>query len=157
MYQGHKNTLSFSRKEGEKHVYEVAPAVKKEVRNNVLDFKAIHESICSLSIKTKLWLQNTCMLPLHCLTGIKSSSYGCQGTLAFLAMKKLTNLLEKEQLCHYSAKSQLLEYPGVQQEKRLEVEMSVNAVLPGKIYQLTDTANFLLVYHVRKELKTCLN
>jgi hypothetical protein len=30
-------------------------------------------------------------------------------------------------------------------------------LLPGKIYQVTDMANFLLADHVRKKLKTCLN
>jgi hypothetical protein len=53
--------------------------------------------------------------------------------------------------------SQLLEYLGVQQEKQLRTELSVNVVLPRKIYQVTDVANVLLVDHVRKELKTCSN
>jgi hypothetical protein len=62
-------------------------------------------------------------------------------------MKSLMNMLDKEQLCHYSAQSRLLEYLGVQQEKQLRTGLSVNIVLPGKIYQVTDMANFLLVDH----------
>jgi hypothetical protein len=50
-----------------------------------------------------------------------------------------------------------LEYLGVQQEKQLRTGLSVNIALPGKIYQVMDMANSLLVDHVRKELKTCLN
>jgi hypothetical protein len=34
---------------------------------------------------------------------------------------------------------------------------SDNWNVPGKIYQVIDMANFLLVDHVREELKTCLN
>jgi hypothetical protein len=54
-HYGHKNTHTFflSRKEGGKHEYEVAFAIKKEERNKVLDFKAINERICLLRIKTK--------------------------------------------------------------------------------------------------------
>jgi hypothetical protein len=35
--------------------------------------------------------------------------------------------------------------------------LSINIILPGKIYQLIDTANFLLADHVTAELETCLN
>jgi hypothetical protein len=70
---------------------------------------------------------------------------------------KAGNLLDKGQLCCYSAQSWLLEYLGVQQEKQLRTGLSVNIVLPGKIYQVIDIANRLLVDHVRKELRTCLN
>jgi hypothetical protein len=72
-------------------------------------------------------------------------------------MKELINLQGKEQLCHYSAQSQLLEYLGIQQEKLLRTGLSANIVPPGIIYQVTDMVNFLLVDHVRKELKACLN
>jgi hypothetical protein len=71
--------------------------------------------------------------------------------------EKLINLLHKQQLCRYSAHSQPLEYLGVQQEKQVRTGLSINIVLPGKIYQVIDMANVLLVGHVREELKTCLN
>jgi hypothetical protein len=77
--------------------------------------------------------------------------------VAFLAMKKLINLLDKEQLCWYWAQSQLFEYLGVQQERQLRTGLSVNITLPGRIYQVMDMANVLLVDQVRKELKICLN
>jgi hypothetical protein len=35
--------------------------------------------------------------------------------------------------------------------------LSVNIALPEKIYQVIDMASFLLVDHIWKELKTCLN
>jgi hypothetical protein len=79
------------------------------------------------------------------------------GAGAFLAMIKLINLLDKRELCRYSAQSRLLEYLGVQQEKELRTGLSVNIALLGKFYQVIDMANILLVDHVRKELKTCLN
>jgi hypothetical protein len=68
--------------------------------------------------------------------------------VAFLAMKKLINLLDKEQLCRYSAQSWLLEYLGVQQETQLRTGLSVNIALPEKIYQVIDMASFLLVDHI---------
>jgi hypothetical protein len=49
-------------------------------------------------------------------------------------MKKLINLLDKEQLCCYLAQSWLLEYLGVQQERQLRTGLNVNIALPGKIY-----------------------
>jgi hypothetical protein len=54
---------------------------------------------------------------------------GCRGTVAFLAMKKLINLLDSGQLCCYLAQSRLLEYPGVQQEKQLRTGLSAKIVL----------------------------
>jgi hypothetical protein len=77
--------------------------------------------------------------------------------VAFLAMKKLMILLDKEQLCHYSAQSQLLECLGVLQEMQLRTGLSVNTVLPGKIYQVINMASFLLVGRIQKELRICLN
>jgi hypothetical protein len=77
--------------------------------------------------------------------------------VAFLAMKKLTNLLDKDQLCRYLIQSQLLEYQGVHQEKQLRTGLSANIMLPGKINHVIDMAKFLLVDRVREELKTCLN
>jgi hypothetical protein len=77
--------------------------------------------------------------------------------MAFLAMKKLINLPDEDLLCHYLVWSRLMEYPGVQQEKQLRTGLCANIMLPGKIYQVIDMANFLLVDHVREELKTCLN
>jgi hypothetical protein len=50
-----------------------------------------------------------------------------------------------------------LEYLGVQQEELLRTVLSANIVPPGIIYQVTDMVNFLLVDHVRKELKAYLN
>jgi hypothetical protein len=78
-------------------------------------------------------------------------------TVAFLAMKKLINLPDKHQLCYYLVQSRLLEYLGVQQEKQLRTGPSINIILPANSYQVIDIANFLLVDHVREELKTCLN
>ena len=72
-------------------------------------------------------------------------------------MKELINLQGKEQLRHYSSHSRLLEYLGVQQEELLRTGLSANIIPPGIIYQVTDMVNFLLVDHVRKELKTYLN
>jgi hypothetical protein len=72
-------------------------------------------------------------------------------------MNKLINLQGKEQLHHYLAQSRLLEYLGVQQEKLLRSGSRVNIAPPGIIYQVTDMIKFLLVDHVRKELKTYLN
>jgi hypothetical protein len=77
--------------------------------------------------------------------------------VAFLAMRKLTNLPGKHQLCHYLVQSQLLDYLGVQQERQLKTGLSINIILPGITYQVTDMANVLLADHVREELKTCLN
>jgi hypothetical protein len=77
--------------------------------------------------------------------------------VAFLAMKKLINVLDKEQLCRYLAQSRLLEYLGVQQEKQLRTGLSVIIALPGTIYQVIDIVSVLLVDHARKELKTCLS
>jgi hypothetical protein len=76
--------------------------------------------------------------------------------VTFLVMKKLINLLDKEQLCHYSAQNWLLENLDVQQEKLLRTGFNVNIILPGIIYQVIDMANVLIVDHVRKELKTYL-
>jgi hypothetical protein len=73
--------------------------------------------------------------------------------VALLAMKKLINLPDKDQLCCCFVQSQLVEYPGVQQEKQL-TGLSANIMLPGKIYQVIDMVNFLLVDHIREELKT---
>jgi hypothetical protein len=67
-----------------------------------------------------------------------------------LVMQELINLPGKEQLRHCLAQSRLLEYLGVQQEKRLRTGLSTNIVPPGIIYQVTDMVNFLLVNHVRK-------
>jgi hypothetical protein len=47
--------------------------------------------------------------------------------------------------------------PSVQQERQLKTGFNVNIALPGKIYHVIDMTNFLLVNHVTKELKTCLN
>jgi hypothetical protein len=58
-------------------------------------------------------------------------------------MKKLLYLLNKGQLCCYSAEGQVLEHLGVQQEKQLRTGLSVNNTLPGKIYQATNMANFI--------------
>jgi hypothetical protein len=50
-----------------------------------------------------------------------------------------------------------LENPGVEQKKQLRTGLSVKVILPGKVYQVIDMANILLVDHVREVLKTCLN
>jgi hypothetical protein len=76
--------------------------------------------------------------------------------VAFLAMRELISLPDKHQLCRYLVQSRLLEYLGVQQEKQLRNELRINIIVPGKIYEVTDMANVLLVDHVREELKTCL-
>jgi hypothetical protein len=47
--------------------------------------------------------------------------------------------------------------PSVQQESQSRNGPRFNTTLPGKIYQVTDMVNFLLVNHARKELMTCLN
>jgi hypothetical protein len=77
--------------------------------------------------------------------------------VAFLAMRKLINLPDKHQLYRYLVQSRRLEYLGVQQEEQLGTGLSVNIIVPGKIYQVIDIANFLVVDHVREELKTCVN
>jgi hypothetical protein len=77
--------------------------------------------------------------------------------VAFLAMKKLINLPDKDQLCRYLVQNRLLEHLGVQEEKQLRSGLNTDIILPGKIYQVTDMADFLLVVHARAELKTCLN
>jgi hypothetical protein len=77
--------------------------------------------------------------------------------VAFLAIRKLISVPDKHQLCHYLVQSRLLEYLGVQQKQQLRTGLSINIILHRKIYQVIDMANFLLVDHVREELKTCLN
>jgi hypothetical protein len=77
--------------------------------------------------------------------------------VAFLAVRKLISLPDKHQLYRDLVQSRLLEYLGVQQEKQIRTGLSINITMPGKIYQVIDMANFLLVDHVREELKTCLN
>jgi hypothetical protein len=72
-------------------------------------------------------------------------------------MQELINLQGKEQLRHYLTQSRISEYLGVQQEELLRTGLGANIVSPGIIYQVTDMVNFLLVDHVRKELKACLN
>jgi hypothetical protein len=71
--------------------------------------------------------------------------------------ENVINLLDKDQLCHCLVQSWLLEYPGVQQEKQLRTGLSANIMLPGKIHQVMDMANFVLVDHVREKLNMCLN
>jgi hypothetical protein len=51
----------------------------------------------------------------------------------------------------------LLEYLGSLQESQSRTGPRFNTMLPGKIYQVTDMINFLLVNHARKEPMTCLN
>jgi hypothetical protein len=57
--------------------------------------------------------------------------------------RKLTSLLDKHQLSHYSVQSWLLEYLSVQQEKQLRTGVRINITAPGEIYQVTDMASFL--------------
>jgi hypothetical protein len=72
--------------------------------------------------------------------------------VAFLAVGKLTNLPALPLLGPEPA----LGIPRCSATEAMK-NWTVNIVLPGKIYQVIDMANFLLVDHVREELKTCLN
>jgi hypothetical protein len=51
----------------------------------------------------------------------------------------------------------VLGIPRCSAEKQFRTGLSINIILPGKIYQVIDMADFSLVDHVREELKTCLN
>jgi len=70
-------------------------------------------------------------------------SFGCRGTVAFLAMRRLISFLDKCQLCRYLVLSRLLEYLSVWQEKQLRTGLSINIIVPGEICQVIDMASFL--------------
>ena len=74
---------------------------------------------------------------------MRSTSYGCGGTAAFVAKKRLISLLDKLQPYCYLVQSRLLEYLRVQQEKKLRTELSTNFRAPGEICQVLDMASFI--------------
>jgi hypothetical protein len=45
--------------------------------------------------------------------------------------------------------------PRCSAREAIKTGLSTNIILPGKIYQVIDMANFLLVDHVREQLQTC--
>jgi hypothetical protein len=70
-------------------------------------------------------------------------SSGCLGTITFLAMRKLTGLLDKHQPCRYLVLSWLLEYLNVQQGKQLGPELRMNIIILEEICQTIEMASFL--------------
>jgi hypothetical protein len=70
-------------------------------------------------------------------------SFGCRGTRAYLATRKLTGLQNKRQLRHYWVQSRLLEYPGVWRERQLRTGLRNNITMPGETCQDTDMVSFL--------------
>jgi hypothetical protein len=83
----------------------------------------------SVALKWPLPLVAECQDALLAL----APSYGCESTMASLAMKSLISLLDKHQLHHRSVQSCLLEHLGVWQEKRLRTGLSFRIIIPGQM------------------------